>query len=107
MVKAEVPEAQDTAGLINNLILASQKLLADHPINQKRIAEGKDPANSIRPWSPGYRPQMEPLFEKYPAIQKGSVISAVDLILSLIHIWPDHSLSIHPQCLKRHLFVPV
>ena len=56
MVKAEVPEAQETAGLINNLILASQELLADHPVNQKRIAEGKDPANSIWPWSPGYRP---------------------------------------------------
>lgn len=41
MVKAEVPEAQETAGLINNLILASQELLADHPVNQKRIAEGK------------------------------------------------------------------
>ena len=85
MVKAEVPEAQETAGLINNLILASQKLLADHPINQKRIAEGKDPANSIWPWSPGYRPQMEPLSEKYPAIQKGSVISAVDLINGIGH----------------------
>ena len=39
MVKAEVPEAQETAGLINNLILASQELLADHPVNQKRIAD--------------------------------------------------------------------
>ena len=37
MVKAEVPEAQETAGLINNLILASQELLADHPVNQKEI----------------------------------------------------------------------
>ena len=85
MVKAEVPEAQETAGLINNLILASQELLADHPVNQKRIAEGKDPANSIWPWSPGYRPQMEPLSGKYPAIKKGAVISAVDLINGIGH----------------------
>jgi 2,3-bisphosphoglycerate-independent phosphoglycerate mutase len=80
MVKAGVPEAQETAELINTLILKSQELLAEHPINKKRIAEGKDPANSIWPWSPGYRPQMEPLAEKYPVIRKGAVISAVDLI---------------------------
>lgn len=80
MVKAEVPEAQETADLINSLILKSQELLAEHPINKKRIAEGKDPANSIWPWSPGYRPQMEPLSEKYSGLKQGSVISAVDLI---------------------------
>ena len=80
MVKAGVPEAQETAELVNTLILKSQEFLAEHPINKKRIAEGKDPANSIWPWSPGYRPQMEPLAEKYPAIRKGAVISAVDLI---------------------------
>ena len=80
MVKAEVPEAQETADLINELILKSQELLKNHPINLKRMAEGKDPANSIWPWSPGYRPQMEPLSVMYPQIKKGSVISAVDLI---------------------------
>ena len=80
LVKAEIPEAQDTADLINDLILKSQELLKNHPINVKRIAEGKDPANSIWPWSPGYRPQMEPLSVMYPSIRRGSVISAVDLI---------------------------
>lgn len=71
---------QQTADLINDLIVRSQKLLENHPLNLKRKAEGKDPANSIWPWSPGYRPQMEPLAVKYPQIRKGSVISAVDLI---------------------------
>ena len=80
MVKAEAPEAQETADLINDLILKSQELLKNHPLNLKRMAEGKDSANSIWPWSPGYRPQMEPLSVMYPSIQKGSVISAVDLI---------------------------
>ena len=80
MVKAEAPEAQETADLINDLILKSQELLKNHPLNLKRMAEGKDPANSIWPWSPGYRPQMEPLSVMYPNIKKGSVISAVDLI---------------------------
>ena len=80
LVKAEVTEAQETADLLNDLILKSQELLKNHPLNLKRMAEGKDPANSIWPWSPGYRPQMEPLSVMYPQIKRGSVISAVDLI---------------------------
>lgn len=80
MVKALCPEAQETADLLNALIFTSQELLADHPVNLRRMAEGKDPANSIWPWSPGYRPKMRFLSEKYPSIKKGSVITAVDLI---------------------------
>lgn len=71
---------QQTADLINDLILRSQELLKNHPINLKRISEGKDPANSIWPWSPGYRPQMEQLSDKFPQFKRGAVISAVDLI---------------------------
>ncbi len=80
LVKALTENARSTAQLINDLILRSQELLKDHPVNQKRIAEGKDPANSIWPWSPGYRPDMKTLSEIYPKIKSGSVISAVDLI---------------------------
>ncbi len=80
LVKALVPEAQATADSLNNLILRSQELLANHPVNLKRIAEGKDPANSIWPWSPGYKPAMKTLMEQYPNVRTGSVISAVDLI---------------------------
>ena len=79
MIKADCPEAEETAELINSLILRSQELLTEHPINLTRIAEGKDPANSIWPWSPGYKPAMETLGEKF-GINKGAVISAVDLI---------------------------
>ncbi len=80
LVKAQVPEAQETADLINDLIIQSQKLLENHPINQARAEAGKDKANSVWPWSPGYRPQMVPLKETYPQIKQGSIISAVDLI---------------------------
>ncbi len=72
-------EAQGTAELLSELILKSQALLKDHPVNRRRIAEGKDPANSIWPWSPGYRPAMRTLKEMY-GIRNGAVISAVDLI---------------------------
>ncbi len=67
---------QETADLINGLILRSQKLLADHPFNEGR----KTPANSIWPWSGGYRPAMLTLQEMFPSIKSGAVITAVDLI---------------------------
>ena len=85
LVKPKLMEAQPTADLINRMILRSQELLADHPLNLKRVAEGKDPANSLWPWSPGYRPSMVPLTETYPAIKSGAVISAVDLIKGIGH----------------------
>ena len=85
MIKAATPDAEPTAQLLNDLILRSQEILAKHPVNLKRIAEGKDPANSIWPWSPGYRPQMQPIDELYPNIRRSSVISAVDLIKGIGH----------------------
>lgn len=85
LVQAEVPEAQATADLLNDLILRSQELLAEHPVNLCRMREGKDPANSIWPWSPGYRPSMIPLTTTYPQIRRGAVISAVDLIKGIGH----------------------
>lgn len=79
MIKPEVLEAQETADMLNDLILKSQEILKDHPVNRRRIAAGKDPANSIWPWSPGYRPAMQTMQEMY-GFKQGSVISAVDLI---------------------------
>ena len=79
MIKPEAPEAQETADLLNNLILQSQEILKDHPVNLQRIAAGKDPANSIWPWSPVYRPAMQTMQKMY-GFKQGSVISAVDLI---------------------------
>ena len=80
LVKAEIPEAQETADLINELILKSQELLAKHPFNVEKAKHGERQANSIWPWSGGYRPSMETLMQQYPQIKSGAVISAVDLI---------------------------
>ena len=71
---------QQTADLINELILRSQELLAKHPYNQAKAAKGERQANSIWPWSGGYRPSMETLMQQYPQVKSGAVISAVDLI---------------------------
>lgn len=72
---------QETADLINELILKSQKLLAEHPFNNGRAEK----ANSIWPWSGGYRPSMKTLMQLFPDIKSGSVISAVDLIRGIGH----------------------
>jgi len=69
-----------TADLINDLILRSQELLAKHPYNLAKAAKGERQANSIWPWSGGYRPSMQTLMQQYPQIKTGAVISAVDLI---------------------------
>ena len=72
--------AQQTADIINTFILKSQQLLEQHPFNKERAAQQKDAANSIWPWSGGYRPKMDTLQQMYPQIKEGDVISAVDLI---------------------------
>ncbi len=69
---------EETKNLLNDLIIKSHKILKEHAINKKRIEEGKDPANSIWPWSPGKKPQMPSFKELYGL--NGAVISAVDLI---------------------------
>ena len=76
---------QQTADLLNEMILKSQELLAAHPFNQERKKRGERQANSIWPWSGGYRPSMETLMQQYPQVKSGSVISAVDLIRGIGH----------------------
>jgi 2,3-bisphosphoglycerate-independent phosphoglycerate mutase len=91
--KAAVDSAHSTAELLNELISRSRELLENHPVNLTRKSLGKDPANSIWPWSPGYKPAMKSLKELF-GIQHGAVISAVDLIqgigvyagLDVIHV---------------------
>jgi len=76
---------QQTADLINEMILRSQELLAVHPFNIARAQRGERQANSIWPWSGGYRPSMQTLMEQYPQVKSGTVISAVDLIRGIGH----------------------
>ena len=70
---------EETAQLLLDLIQKSQQLLKCHPVNIRRKMDGKDMANSIWPWSPGYKPAMKTLKEMF-GVKSGAVISAVDLI---------------------------
>ncbi|MDA1191664.1 MAG: cofactor-independent phosphoglycerate mutase [Candidatus Poribacteria bacterium] len=56
----------------------SWDILKGHPVNRKRIASGKSPANSIWLWGQGKAPSLTTYPEKYGL--KGSAISAVDLV---------------------------
>jgi 2,3-bisphosphoglycerate-independent phosphoglycerate mutase len=71
----------ETTRLLTDLILASQEILGSHAVNRERLAQGRDPGNSIWPWSPGKRPQMKTFRELYGL--SGAVISAVDLIFGI------------------------
>lgn len=79
---------QQTADLINELIIKSQTILSNHPLNQQR--HGK--ANSIWPWSGGYRPSMRTIMDLYPQVKSGDVISAVDLIRGIGHYAGLHNI---------------
>ena len=60
------------------LMKESNKLLKDHPVNLKRIKEGKNPANSLWFWGEGTKPALQSFYDRYGI--KGSMISAVDLL---------------------------
>ena len=85
VVSGEGLTPNQTADLINEMILKSQELLAKHPYNLAKAAKGERQANSIWPWSGGYRPSMETLMQQYPQVKSGTVISAVDLIRGIGH----------------------
>lgn len=63
---------------ILDLMKKSEKILKDHPVNKKRIAEGKNPATSLWIWGEGTRPSLTNFSSLYN--KKASVVSAVDLI---------------------------
>lgn len=63
---------------ILDLMKKSEKILINHPVNQKRIAEGKNPATSLWIWGEGKKPALSEFETLYGV--KGAVVSAVDLI---------------------------
>ena len=77
-IRPMIPEAKQTADLLNRLVEESQLLLENHPVNRKRRTEGKQPANSLWPWAPGMKPSMQTLQERFGI--RGAAITAVDLI---------------------------
>ena len=78
---AEDAGAETTASQLRTFYSRAKEVLAEHPVNLARRAAGKDEANAIWTWSPGQKPNMKTLQQRFGV--NGAVISAVDLVLGL------------------------
>ncbi|WP_094226794.1 cofactor-independent phosphoglycerate mutase [Methanolobus psychrotolerans] len=72
-----MPKGEDSE-IVSELTERSMKILEGHPVNQKRIKEGKNPGNSIWLWGQGFAPAFTHFSELYGL--SGAIISAVDLV---------------------------
>lgn len=72
-----LPLHPDAAPLLS-MMERSYALLADHPINRERAANGLAPANAIWLWGQGKRPRLEPFRQRFGL--EGAMVSAVDLL---------------------------
>lgn len=64
--------------LLVGLMEASKPILAAHPVNARRAAEGKKPATQVWLWGQGKAPRIAPFVETYGP--RGAIVSAVDLV---------------------------
>lgn len=74
-IKKYLPSDEEILSLMER----SNKLLSSHPVNIKRKESGINPANSLWMWGEGTKPVLKTYKDAYN-IDKGAVISAVDLI---------------------------
>lgn len=74
--------------LLVRLMERSVEIFANHPVNQKRVADGKKPATGVWLWGLGGAPQL-PTFEATHGV-KGVMITAVDLLRGIAALagWP-------------------
>lgn len=77
-VVGEYLSKHENAKPLIDLMKRSVDILKDHPVNKRRIAEGKRPASSIWLWGEGTKPQMQSFEDKYGV--KAGIVSAVDLV---------------------------
>ena len=78
---ADKLEFDSFADEIKAIMIESKEALANHPVNLKRIEEGKEPSNMVWFWGQGTMPDMPSMKDTYGL--KGAVITGVDLIKGL------------------------
>jgi len=79
-IKEYLPKGEGEEVLISVMEKAAN-ILKTHPVNKRRISEGKSEANSIWLWGQGKKPVMPTFKEKYNIT--GALVSAVDLTKGL------------------------
>ncbi|MGI9429015.1 MAG: cofactor-independent phosphoglycerate mutase, partial [Bythopirellula sp.] len=67
--------------VLHELMDATTELFADHPVNKKRLADGKLPATNVWLWGIGKAPKLQPFAAMYGP--QGAMITAVDLLRGL------------------------
>lgn len=90
-----LPKGENAEKLLE-MMIKSEQILKNHPVNQKRIAEGKHPANSIWVWGEGSKPVLERFEDKFG--KKGAVISAVDLLKGIANCAEMKSIDVPGAC---------
>ncbi|MFP4005252.1 MAG: cofactor-independent phosphoglycerate mutase [Candidatus Hadarchaeia archaeon] len=75
------PEDGEVVRGLNKMMMESRKFLSEHPVNERRVEEGKKPANAIWLWGQGKKPSLETIQDKYGV--DGGIISAVTLVKGL------------------------
>ena len=77
-VIGEYLSKSENAKKLLQMMKDSYALLKDHPVNKKRVSEGKRPANSIWLWGEGKKPMLPSFYDMFGL--KGAIVSAVDLL---------------------------
>ena len=77
-VIGEYLSKSENAKKLVQMMKDSYALLKDHPVNKKRVSEGKRPANSIWLWGEGKKPMLPSFYDTFGL--KGAIVSAVDLL---------------------------
>ena len=73
-----LPDEAIAGGAFREMTKKSFDILNHHPINEKRRAEGKNPANALWFWGAGTRPSLDSFEGKTG--KRSAMISAVDLL---------------------------
>lgn len=76
-VKDYLPKGAN-ADLYLSLMKKSEEVLKNHPVNERRVKSGKNPATSLWFWGEGTKPKLDSFESKFG--KKGVMISAVDLL---------------------------
>ncbi|SFI33231.1 2,3-bisphosphoglycerate-independent phosphoglycerate mutase [Tindallia magadiensis] len=76
--ETEDEKAVNTADFLNRYILEVMERLKNHPVNKKRIAEGKEPANGILTKWAGKKTVLEPFQQRYG--MKGVMLAGTKLL---------------------------
>ena len=76
-----LPTGSPHDDLLLEMIDKSQSYFADHPINERRRADGQFPVTHLWPWGQGTRSNMESFEQRFG--KRGAMITAVDLLAGI------------------------